>query len=135
MAITTDRVSAAPERRAGGRAKTLLSIGGVVAALGASSCCVIPFALFGLGISGAWIGNLTALAPYQPVFLAVALGCLGGGFVLVRRKSQTAAASCTPGSYCATPASDRIARIGLWAAAAIIGVALAFPQVAPLFLD
>ena len=30
------------------------------------SCCVVPLALFALGVSGAWIANLTQLAPYQP---------------------------------------------------------------------
>jgi mercuric ion transport protein len=133
MTATTEQSSARPVDRAGGAAKTLLAIGGIVAALGASSCCVIPFALFTLGVGGAWIGSLTALAPYQPIFLALALGSLAGGFILVRRKPQGAA--CAPGSYCATPASDRLARIGLWTAAAIIGVALAFPHLAPLFLD
>jgi mercuric ion transport protein len=135
MATMTERISQARANHASGTvAKTLLSIGGILAALGATSCCVIPFALFTLGIGGAWIGNLTALAPYQPIFVALALGCLAGGFVLVRRKSRTAAA-CAPDSYCAAPASDRIARIGLWTAAAIVVVALAFPRVAPLFLD
>jgi mercuric ion transport protein len=47
--------------------KTALAAGGILAALGASSCCVLPFALFTLGVSGAWISNLTALAPYQPI--------------------------------------------------------------------
>ncbi len=51
----------------------LLAAGGILAALGASSCCILPLVLFGLGASGAWIGNLTAMAPYQPVFVAVAV--------------------------------------------------------------
>ena len=34
--------------------------GGILGALAASSCCILPLALFMLGISGAWIGNLTA---------------------------------------------------------------------------
>jgi mercuric ion transport protein len=130
----TGRISQARRGRAGGgAAKTLLSTGGILAALGASSCCVIPFALFTLGISGAWISHLTALAPYQPIFVVVAVGCLAGGLVLVRRTSR--AAACAPGSWCGTPVSDRIARIGLWTAAAIVVVALAFPRLAPLFLD
>ena len=133
MTASTEHSSAPATARGSSAAKTLLSVAGVLAALGASSCCVLPFALFAAGISGAWIGNFTALAPYQPIFLAVALGCLAGGFILVRRKPQ--AAACVPGSYCATPRSDRVARLGLWAAAAIVGVALAFPHVAPLFLD
>jgi mercuric ion transport protein len=134
MAVT-DRVSEARPTRTGDAAKALLSIGGVLAALGASSCCVIPFVLFTLGVSGAWIGNLTALAPYQPIFVAMALGCLAGSFVLVRRTSRPGATACAPGAWRATPTSDRIARIGLWTAAAIVVVALAFPRLASLFLD
>lgn len=39
----------------------LVAAGGILGALAASSCCIIPLVLFSLGISGAWIGNLTAL--------------------------------------------------------------------------
>ena len=73
----------------------LLSVGGIVAALGAATCCVLPFALFFAGISGAWIGNLTAFEPYQPVFVTIALACLGCGFYLVYRKPR--AAECVEG--------------------------------------
>ena len=62
---------------------TLLSVGGILAALGVATCCVVPFALFFAGVSGAWIGNLTALKPYQPLFVALATGCLGTGFYFV----------------------------------------------------
>src|ERR1700731_2840320 len=58
----------------------LLTIGGVLGALAASSCCIVPLALFGLGVSGAWIGNLTRLAPYQPYFIAATLAFLGYGY-------------------------------------------------------
>jgi mercuric ion transport protein len=44
----------------------LMAIGGLFGAIAASSCCIVPLVLFSLGISGAWIANLTALAPYQP---------------------------------------------------------------------
>jgi mercuric ion transport protein len=109
----------------------LLSVGGILAALGAAACCVVPFALFTLGISGAWISNLTALASYQPIIAAVAIGCLGYGFYLVYRKPETV---CAEGSYCAKPRSGRIAKIGLWTATVLIIVALGFPKLAPLFL-
>ncbi len=97
--------------------------GGIVAALGAASCCVIPFLLFTLGISGAWIGNLTALEPYQPYFAAAALGFIGLGAWRMRRKAQIACAD----GYCGTPRADRIARIGLWTAGVLVVVAVAFP--------
>ncbi|MBI3498588.1 MAG: mercury transporter MerT [Proteobacteria bacterium] len=109
----------------------LMSLGGILAALGAASCCVVPFALFTLGISGAWISNLTALEPYQPIFAAVTLGFLGYGFYLVYLKPK---AACVEGSHCAKPSSGRIAKIGLWTAALLVIVALGFPKLAPLFL-
>ena len=52
-------------------------IGGVMAAIGASLCCVGPFVLLSLGISGAWISSLTLLEPYRPVFIAVVLLLFG----------------------------------------------------------
>src|SRR5258708_16920370 len=48
----------------------LVAAGGILGALAASSCCIVPLILFSLGIGGAWIGNLTALAPYKPLFVA-----------------------------------------------------------------
>ncbi|RTM00450.1 MAG: mercury transporter MerT [Hyphomicrobiales bacterium] len=102
---------------------TLLSVGGILAALGAASCCVLPFALFLAGISGAWIGNLTALEPYQPVFAAVSLGFIGYGAWRVYRKPKVACAD----GYCATQRSDRIAKIGLWTAAILVVIAVGFP--------
>ena len=113
------------------RKAELMSLGGIVAALGAASCCVIPFLLFMLGFSGAWISNLTALAPYQPIFAAVTAGFLGYGFYLVYRKPKVA---CADGSYCAKPGSGRVAKIGLWTATILVIVALGFPKLAPLFL-
>src|ERR1700732_2446944 len=68
--------------------QTLISIGGILGAIGAASCCLVPFTLFTLGIGGAWIGNLTALAPYQPIFAAVTLGLLVWGFYLVYGKPK-----------------------------------------------
>ena len=46
------------------------------AALGASACCTIPLALVSLGIGGAWVGSLTALAPYRWFFVALAVSAL-----------------------------------------------------------
>jgi mercuric ion transport protein len=108
-----------------------LAAGGILAALGAASCCVMPFALFTLGVSGAWIGTLTALEPYQPVFAAVASACLVYGFYLVYRKTKTA---CAGGSYCASPSSNRLAKIGLWTATVLVIIAVGFPRVVVLFL-
>ncbi|MBI3636891.1 MAG: mercury transporter MerT [Candidatus Rokubacteria bacterium] len=113
-------------------ARLLLSFGGILAAVAAASCCVLPFALFVAGVSGAWIANLTALKPYQPIFAGLTFACLGAGYYAVYRKPR--AAECVEGSYCANPTSDQIAKIGLWVASVLIVVALGFPHVARLFL-
>ncbi|MBL4872564.1 MAG: hypothetical protein JKY41_04030 [Rhodobacteraceae bacterium] len=55
----------------------LIAAGGILGALGASACCVVPLILFSLGISGAWISNLTALAPYKPIFITITFGFWG----------------------------------------------------------
>jgi mercuric ion transport protein len=106
-------------------------VAGILGALAAASCCVVPFALFMLGVSGAWIGNLTALKPYQPVFAIIAIGFLGYGFYHVYKKPKVA---CAEDSYCARPGSGRLTKIGLWTATVLIVVALVFPKIAPLFL-
>lgn len=122
--------AAAPERGEVGRQR-LAAVGGILAALGAASCCVVPFALFTLGVSGAWIGNLTTLEPYQPVFAAIAAACLGYGFYRVYRRPKSA---CADGSYCASPSSSRLAKIGLWTALVLVLIAVGFPRIAALFL-
>src|SRR6266446_6321210 len=103
---------------------TWISVGGILAGLGAASCCVLPFLLFTAGISGAWIANLTALEPYRFYFAGAAIGCIGFGFYRIYRRP---AAECTEESYCARPASHRIAKLGLWSATVIVLVALASP--------
>src|SRR5215831_4035511 len=80
------------------RGQTLMAAGGVLGALAASSCCILPLILFILGVSGAWIANFTQLAPYQPYFIAATLGFLTGGYWLVYRASKPA---CTEGAACA----------------------------------
>ena len=112
--------------------KSVISVGSILAAIGAASCCIIPFTLASLGISGAWIGNFTALASYQPYFLVLTVLLLAGGFFLVYRKRR---AACAEGTYCARPAADRIAMIALWSATVLVVLAVAFPYAAPRLFD
>lgn len=74
------------------RRQSLIAAGGLLGALAASSCCILPLAMFGRGFSGAWIGNFTRLAPYQPYFLAATLAFLGRGYWLVYRSGARACA-------------------------------------------
>lgn len=108
-----------------------VAAGGILGAIGASSCCILPLVLFSLGAGGAWIGNLTALSPYQPFFIAITLGFLGYGFYAVYRKPKGA---CADGAACARPLPNRIVKIALWSATALVAAAAAFPYVAPWLL-
>ena len=109
----------------------LIAAGGILGALAASSCCILPLALFSLGISGAWISNFTALAPFKPYFAAGTLALLGYGYYLVYVKPKQA---CADGS-CARPLPNRLVKSSLWIATMLVVVALAFDFVAPLLLN
>ena len=91
-----------------------------------------PLVLFGLGVSGAWIANLTRLAPYQPYFLAATAVCLGYGYWLVYRSGQRA---CVDSEVCARPLPNQIVKIGLVLATILVLGALAFDFLAPLILQ
>lgn len=75
-----------------------LAAGGLAAIL-ASTCCLGPLVLVALGFSGAWIGNLTTLEPYRPLFIGATLVAL----FFARRRIYRSASECTPGEICAVP--------------------------------
>ena len=110
----------------------LIAAGGILGALAASSCCILPLVLFSLGVSGAWIGNFTQLAPYRSCFITATLVCLGAGYWLVYRSSKEA---CAEGAACARPLSNRLVLAGLIAATVLVVVALGFDFIAPFFLN
>ena len=125
------RTLVSPDDATIGRTQKLVAAGGILGAIAASSCCIAPLVLFSLGISGAWIGNLTALAPYQPYFIAATLACLGYGYWLVYRPRKVA---CAEGAACARPLPNRFVMFGLILATVLVAGALAFDLVAPLIL-
>jgi mercuric ion transport protein len=95
----------------------------------ASACCLGPLVLVALGFSGAWIGNLTALELYRPVFIGGALVAL----FLAYRRIYRPVAACEPGEVCAEPQARSAYKMIFWGVAALAGIALAFPYVLPLF--
>jgi mercuric ion transport protein len=127
MSLAEDRVEAGRGEDSG--RKGWLAAGGVLGAFLASACCIGPLVLLTLGISGAWIGNLTALEPYKPVFAVIALGFIAAGFRQVYFRKPTV---CEPGSYCARPASSRITKTALWGALILVLAALSIDWWAPL---
>ena len=115
--------------RATGTAR-LAAMGGILGALAASSCCILPLVLFSVGVSGAWIGNLTALEPYKWIFIAVAVACLGLGFWHVHsRKVET----CEDSTYCARAEASPILKSALWLATALVAASATVDWWAPHF--
>ena len=101
--------------------------GGVLGAIAASSCCMLPLLLFTLGASGPWIGRLVRLAPYQPYFIALAVACIGYGYWLSYRSSnQTCAAACS------TRSASKLLNPALVFATILVAAAIAFNFLAPL---
>jgi mercuric ion transport protein len=120
------------ERASGATTLRLTAIGGILGAIAASSCCIAPLVLFSLGISGAWIGNLTALAPYQPYFIVATLACLGYGYWLVYRRKTIA---CAEGAACARPLPSHIVKAGLVLATILVGGAIGLDLIGPILFS
>jgi mercuric ion transport protein len=124
--------------RAGGQARPAASDSGArssliasgIGGIGASLCCVVPFVLVLLGVGGAWIGSLTALAPYRPIFIGVTLVFLALAF----RKLYLVPRACDPGTRCAEPAVLRRQRIVFWSVSVVLAALIGFPWYAPLML-
>ncbi len=114
----------APEPPAG---RGALFAGGLAAIL-ASTCCLGPLVLVALGFSGAWIGNLTALEPYRPIFIGAAAVAMFFAWRRIFRPAQ----ACTPGEGCAIPQVRSTYKRAFWIVAALVLVALGFPYVMPL---
>ena len=105
-----------------------LLVGGLAAIL-ASTCCLGPLILVALGLSGAWIGNLTRLEPYRPFFIAAALVAL---FFAGRRIFRPAQA-CGPGEVCAVPRTRQIYKLVFGIVSVLVLIALVFPYVVKFF--
>jgi len=112
------------------RKRNLFAAGGTIGAILASICCVAPLLFVTIGISGAWIGNLTAIEPYKPYFAGVALVFIALGFRQVYFKVKP---DCVEGSYCARPQSAVIVKTALWLSTVIVLLALTITWWAPLF--
>jgi len=81
---------------------------GMMAALGtgllASACCIVPLLLVTLGVGGAWVSSFTALEPYRPFFIGVAVAFLAwAGF---REYRATRGPACD----CEVTVNDKIRR-------------------------
>jgi mercuric ion transport protein len=112
----------------------LFATGGIVGAILAASCCIVPLVLISLGVTGAWIGNLRVLEPYKPIFILITFGFLAAGFWQVYFKKPAPCPEPLDGdSFCAKPASSRLTKLALWVGTFIVLLALTINYWAPLF--
>ena len=102
---------------------------GAAAAVGASACCAGPLLLVMLGVGGAWGARLVALEPYQPYFVAAALGFFGLALSRLYRREPDCAAQ----AACAQPALRKRQRLVFWLVSLPALALMAFPLYAPLF--
>jgi mercuric ion transport protein len=105
----------------------------VIAAFAASSCCVGPFLLVALGVSGGSLAvALSRVAGYRVPLMAIAVTLLGVGFVLRYRQERRTAAS----NACGCPNSRRHSGRGaLWLASAVVVGLAATPSLFARSLD
>ena len=113
------------------RAGWLATGAGVIGALAMTSCCILPLVLVSLGVTGVFIGQLTALYAYKWVTFSFAAAALAYGFWKAYR--PVPAEACADGT-CARPVERGVMRGVLWGALVVVLLALAFPALSPFLL-
>lgn len=126
--VATPSSTVQTARKAKATESSVLAVGGVAAAL-ASTCCLGPLILVALGFSGAWIGNLAALEPFRPWFIAAAAGALFFAGRRIFRKAEI----CRPGEICSVPQTRRAYKAIFGIVTALVVIAIVFPYLARFF--
>jgi mercuric ion transport protein len=109
--------------------KTSLStVGGIIAAIIASLCCIGPVLVALIGVGS--IGAFSVFESYRPYLIGITVLLLGFAFYLVYRKREV---KCEDGS-CKIQDAGKWNKVGIWSATLLAAVAIAFPYlgVAPL---
>src|SRR3989304_10280120 len=103
--------------------KTLLStVGGIIAAIIASLCCIGPVLVVLVGVGS--IGSISVFESYRPYLIGVTVLLLGFAFYLVYRKWEV---KCEDGP-CKIQDAGKWNKVGVWSATFLAAVAIAFPH-------
>ena len=102
---------------------------GAAAALGASACCAGPLLLVVLGVGGAWSSRLTALRPFQPLFIVASIAF----FAVAFHRLHARAGKCAEGDACSVPSMRHRQRVVFWVVVPAALALMSFPLYAPLF--
>ena len=103
-----------------------LFFGAILAAVAASSCCILPL-LLGAASAGT-VGLGASLAPYRPYLAGLSVLLLGAGFYSAYRPQRAGGAA-----ECCDRKTVRARRMGkavLWVVALFTAAALAYPEIA-----
>ncbi len=96
---------------------------GIMAAVGtgllASACCIVPLLLVTLGVGGAWVSSFTALEPFRPFFIGVAVVFLAWAAFREYRASRG------PNCDCEVTLNDKLRRTML-----VVGALVTFGLIA-----
>lgn len=104
--------------------------GSLLAGLAASACCVGPLVLLLLGFGGAWISNLTALEPYRPVLIGMALIALFIAYQRIYRPKPEQ--PCEEGEVCAKPQANKLYKRLFIGVLVVVVISIASPYLVPL---
>lgn len=105
-------------------------IGSLLAGIAASACCMGPLVLLLLGFGGAWIGNLTALEPYRPIFIGVASIALFIAYQRIYRPRLKQ--SCSEVEVCAKPHANNLYKRLFIGVLVVVLVSVFSPYLVPL---
>jgi len=125
------RMQAKAELAAGERPRAagLPMLGGALAGIAGSVCCVGPLALVSVGVGGAWMANLAAMQAWSPVFIVLAVLAFGYAAYKLFYLPKV----CAPGTPCADPRTLRNQRIVFAIAVPLVTALLSFPLYAKWF--
>ncbi|RMH74264.1 MAG: hypothetical protein D6675_00085 [Gemmatimonadetes bacterium] len=105
-------------------------LGAVVAAVAASSCCILPLAVTLLGFGS--VGFASVIEPYRPLFVGLTIGLFLTAFYIVYRKPKNAD-SC--GCHTKTASkTHQLNKILLWVLAPVIIGLVTFPYYSGAFV-
>ncbi len=99
-----------------------LGAGVLLAAVGASVCCVLPVAVAFAGVGSAAFGAV--FEPYRPYMIGATVLLLGFAFYRAYRPET---AECAPEESCAVSENRRRQRLLLWIVAGVAMLLLTFP--------
>lgn len=100
---------------------TLVSVGGVTAAVIASLCCIGPVLVVFLGVGS--IAAFSVFEIYRPYLIGLTVALIGVTFFLTYRTREV---KCEDGT-CKMESASRWAKIGVWTVTILAGLAVGFP--------